>query len=60
MRVPRRIFGPTRDQIVGGWRYLHNGELYNMCASPNVIKMLKSRREMDKVYSTHAIEEECM
>jgi hypothetical protein len=28
-RVLRRIFGPQRDKIIGGWRKLHNEELHN-------------------------------
>jgi hypothetical protein len=34
-RVLRRIFGPKRDEVVGGWRKLHNEELRN--SSPNII-----------------------
>jgi hypothetical protein len=43
-RVPRRIFGPKRDEVKGGWRKLHNEELHNLYSSPSVIKMIKSRR----------------
>jgi hypothetical protein len=39
-----RIFGPKRDDVTGDWRKLHNEELYNLCSSPNMIKMIKSRR----------------
>jgi hypothetical protein len=28
--VLRRIFGPKRDEVIGGWRKLHNVELHNM------------------------------
>jgi hypothetical protein len=28
-RVPRRIFGPKRDDVTGDWRKLHNEELHN-------------------------------
>jgi hypothetical protein len=38
-RVLRRIFGPKRDEVMGGWRKLHNEEL-----SPSIIRMIKSRR----------------
>jgi hypothetical protein len=41
-RVPRRIFGPRRDEITGGWRKMHTEELQNV-SSPNIIKMIKSR-----------------
>jgi hypothetical protein len=43
-RVLRRIFGPKRDEETGGCRKLHNEELHNLCSSPSVIKMIKSRR----------------
>jgi hypothetical protein len=42
-RALRRIFGPKRDEVTGGWRKLHN-ELRNLYSSPSVIRMLKSRR----------------
>jgi hypothetical protein len=42
--VLRRIFGPKRDEVTGGWRKLHNEELYNLNISPSIIKMIKSRR----------------
>jgi hypothetical protein len=41
--VLRRIFGPTRDEVTGGWRKLHNEELHNLYFSPNIIRMTKSR-----------------
>jgi hypothetical protein len=40
----RRIFGPIRDEVTGGWRKLHNEELRNLYSSPCIIKMIKSRR----------------
>jgi hypothetical protein len=44
IRVPRRIFGPKRDEVTRDWRKLHNEELHNLCTSPNIIRMIKSRR----------------
>jgi hypothetical protein len=32
-----RIFGPKSDEVTGGWRKLHNEELYNLCSSSIVI-----------------------
>jgi hypothetical protein len=32
-RVLRRIFGPKRDEVIGGWRKLHNEELHNLYSS---------------------------
>jgi hypothetical protein len=41
-RVLRRIFGPRRDEVIGGWRKLHN-ELYTLYSSPNIIRIIKLR-----------------
>jgi hypothetical protein len=45
-RVLRRIFGPKRDEVTGGWRKLYNEELHNFYSSPSIIRMIKSRRRM--------------
>jgi len=42
-RVLRRIFGPKRDEVTGEWRKLHN-ELNNLYFSPNIVRVIKSRR----------------
>jgi hypothetical protein len=42
-RVLRRIFGPKRD-VDGSWRKLHNDELHNLYSSPNIVRVIKSRR----------------
>jgi hypothetical protein len=42
-RVLRRIFGPKKDEVTGGWRRLHNKEVYALYSSPNVIRLIKSR-----------------
>jgi hypothetical protein len=44
IRVLRGIFGPKEDEIVGGWRKLHKEKLNNLYSSPNIIRMIKSRR----------------
>jgi hypothetical protein len=42
----RRIFGPKRDEIIGGWRKQRNEEgLRNLYSSPSKIRMVKSRRK---------------
>jgi hypothetical protein len=43
-RVLRRIFGPKRDEVTGGWRKLHNEELCDLYSSPSIIRIFKSRR----------------
>jgi hypothetical protein len=43
-RVLRRIFVPKRDEVTGEWRKLHNEEFHNLYSSPNIIRMIKSRR----------------
>jgi hypothetical protein len=43
-RVLRRIFRPKREEVSGGWRRLHNEELHDLDASPNIIRMIKSRK----------------
>jgi hypothetical protein len=40
----RRIFGPKRDGVTGGWRKLHNEELHNLYPSLSIIRIIKSRR----------------
>jgi hypothetical protein len=44
IRELRRIFGPKRDEVTGDWRKLHNEELHNLYFTPNIIRMIKSRR----------------
>jgi hypothetical protein len=43
-RVLRRIFGLKRDGVTGEWRRLHNEELNDLYSSPNIIRVIKSRR----------------
>jgi hypothetical protein len=43
-RMLRRIFGPKTDEVTGEWRRLHNKELYALYSSPNIIRVMKSRR----------------
>jgi hypothetical protein len=42
-RVLRRIFGPKRDEVAGGWRKLLNGEVHNFYSSPSIIRTVRSR-----------------
>jgi hypothetical protein len=43
-RVRRRIFGPKRDEVTGGWRKLHNEELHGLYSSPSIVRVIKARR----------------
>ena len=43
--VLRRIFGPRRDEITGELRRLHNEELNDLYSSPNIVRVIKPRRE---------------
>jgi hypothetical protein len=40
-RVSRRIFGPNRDEVTGGWRKLHIEELNDLYSSPNIFRVIK-------------------
>ena len=42
--VFRRIFGPRRDEVAGEWKILHNEELNDLYSSPNMVRVIKSRR----------------
>jgi hypothetical protein len=42
--VLRRIFGPKRDGVTGGWRKLYNEELHNLYSSRSIIRIIKLRR----------------
>jgi len=43
-RVLRGILGPKRDGVAGEWRKLRNEELNDPCCSPNIVRVMKSRR----------------
>jgi hypothetical protein len=43
-RVLRRIFGPKKDGVMGGWRKLHNEDLHNLYSLASIIRILKTRR----------------
>lgn len=42
--ILRRILGPMRDQHTGGCRKLHNKEFHKLYSSPNIVRIIKSRR----------------
>jgi hypothetical protein len=39
----KRIFGPKREEVTGGWRKFHTYKLHDLFSSPNIIRMIKSR-----------------
>jgi len=42
--VLRGLFGVKRDEVTGEWRKLHNEELNDLYSSPNIVRVIKSRR----------------
>jgi len=42
--VLRSILGPKRDEVTGEWRELHNEKLKDLNSSPNIVRVIKSRR----------------
>jgi hypothetical protein len=42
--VLRRIFAFKRDEVTGEWRKLHNDDLNDLYPSPNIVRVIKSRR----------------
>jgi hypothetical protein len=58
--VLRRIFGPTTDEVVGGWRKFHNEELHNVYSSPSIIILMKSRRVRWAGHVARMGEEDCI
>jgi hypothetical protein len=55
--VLRRILGLKKDEVIGGWRKLHN-ELNNLYCSPSIIKIIKD--EMGGACSTNGGEQDCI
>jgi hypothetical protein len=51
--VLRRIFGPKGVEVTGKWKELHNEELHNLYSSPNIIRMVNSRRVRWAKHNTH-------
>jgi hypothetical protein len=51
--VLRRIFGPRRDEVTGGWRELHNEELQNLYSSPSIMNDQVKEDEMGRECSTN-------
>jgi hypothetical protein len=43
-RMLRRLFRPKRDEVIGGWRKLHNEELHGLYSPPSIVRVIKARR----------------
>jgi hypothetical protein len=56
-RVLKVIFGPKRDEVTGEWRKPHNEELSDLCCSPNIVRVIKSRMGLARSCSTYGREE---
>jgi hypothetical protein len=48
-RVLSRIFGPKRDEVIGGWRKLHNEELHNLYCSPGYVARMGEKRNAYRI-----------
>jgi hypothetical protein len=59
-RVLRRIFGRKREEVAEDWRRLHNEELHNLYASPNIIRVIISRRKRLAGYVACMGDEKCL
>jgi len=44
IRVLRGIFGPKRGRVIREWRKLHNEDFNEMYCSPNIVRVIKSRK----------------
>jgi hypothetical protein len=40
-RVLRRIFGPKSDEMIGGWRKLHNEKIHSLYSLPSIVRMIR-------------------
>jgi hypothetical protein len=57
-RVLRRIFRPKRDEVTGECRKLLSEELHILYSSPNIIRQIKSRRQVGGACGTYGRGEE--
>jgi len=52
-----RIFGPRKDEVTGEWRRFHNKELNDLYPSPNIVRVIKSKRMRWAGHVAHVGEE---
>jgi hypothetical protein len=60
-RVLRRLFGSKRDEVTGEWRKLHKEEFNDLYSSPNIFRVIKSRRmKVGRACSTYMGQQWCI
>jgi hypothetical protein len=59
-RVLRRILEPESEKVAAEWKRLHNEELHNSYASPDIIRVMKSRMRWAVARSTHGRYKKCI
>ena len=59
-KVLRRIFRPRRDETTGEWRELHSEELNDLYCSPNIVRVMKSRRMRWVGHVARMVERRCV
>jgi hypothetical protein len=52
-RASRGKFAPEREEVIGGWRKLHNEELQKLCSSPDIIREVNVINKIGKACGTH-------
>jgi hypothetical protein len=58
-RVLRKIFGPKREED-GSWRKFHDDELHSLYSSPNIVRVIKSRRTRWAGHVARMVEGRCV
>jgi len=48
-----------KDKVTGLWRKLHNEELNALYSSPNIIRVIKTKKKLDRTCGTRGREERC-
>jgi hypothetical protein len=59
-RLLRRIFGPKRDEVTGGWRKLHDEELHGLYSLPSIMGDQSKEDEIGGACGAHGRGERCI